>query len=70
MRVFPELAAVAVIAGVGIALWFDIALGSPWPLIMLGLGALALAVGIRMIGLPAAPVVLGAALFWEPGEVS
>ena len=62
MRVFPELAAVAVIAGVGIALWFDIALGSPWPLIMLGLGALALAVGIRMIGLPAAPVVLGAAL--------
>ena len=62
MRIFPELAVVAVIVGVGIALWFDVALGSPWPLLMLGLAALALAVGLKVIGLPAAPIVLGAAL--------
>lgn len=62
MRVFPDLTAVAVIGGVGLALWFDIALASALPLLMLGLAALALAVGFRVIGLPAAPVVLGAAM--------
>ena len=62
MRVFPELAAVAVVTGAGLGLWLDIALSSPWPLLMLGLAALVLAVGLRLIGVPAAPVVLGAAL--------
>jgi len=62
MRIFPELAVAAVIAGAGLALWFDISLGSAWPLLMLGLGALALAVALKVIGLPAAPVVLSAAL--------
>ena len=50
------------IAGVGLTLWFDTALGSPWPLLMLGLAAVALAVGLKVAGIPAAPVVLGAAL--------
>ena len=40
----------------------DISLGSAWPLLMLGLAALALAVALKVIGLPAAPVVLSAAL--------
>ena len=62
MRIFPELAVVAVIAGAGLTLWFDTALGSPWPLLMLGLAAVALAVGLKVAGFPAAPVVLGAAL--------
>ena len=62
MRIFPELAVVAVIAGAGVTLWFGTALGSPWPLLMLGLAAVALAVGLKVAGLPAAPVVLGAAL--------
>ena len=62
MRIFPELAVAAVIAGAGLALSFETALGTPWPLLMLGLGALALAVALKMIGLPAAPVILGAAL--------
>ncbi len=62
MRIFPELAVVAVIAGVGLALWYDAPLGSARPLLMLGLAAVALAVGLKVMGLPAAPVVLGAAL--------
>lgn len=62
MRIFPELAVAAVIAGAGLALWFDISLGSAWPLLMLGLSALALAVALKVIGLPAAPIVLSAAL--------
>ena len=62
MRIFPELAVIGVIAGAGLALWFDISLGSAWPLLMLGLGALALAVALKVIGMPAAPVVLSAAL--------
>ena len=62
MRTFPELAVAAVIAGVGLALWFDTDLVSPWPLLMLGLAAVALAVGLKVAGIPAAPVVLGAAL--------
>ena len=62
MRTFPELAVAAVIAGAGLTLWFDTALGSPWPLLMLGLAAVALAVGLKAVGLPAAPLVLGAAL--------
>ncbi len=62
MRIFPELAVVAVIAGVGLALWYDVPLGSARPLLMLGLAAVALAVGLKVIGLPAAPVILGAAL--------
>ena len=62
MRIFPELAVVAVVAGAGLTLWFDTALGSPWPLLMLGLAAVALAVGLKVAGIPAAPVVLGAAL--------
>ena len=62
MRIFPELAVVAAIAGVGLALRFDSSLGSPLPLLILGLAAVILAVGMRAIGLPAAPLVLGAAL--------
>ena len=62
MRIFPELAVAAVIAGAGLALWFDISLSSAWPLLLLGLAALALAVALKVIGLPAAPVVLSAAL--------
>ena len=62
MRIFPELAVVGVIAGAGLALWYDAPLGSARPLLMLGLAAVALAVGLKVMGLPAAPVVLGAAL--------
>ena len=62
MRLFPELAVAAVIAGAGLALWFDTSLNSGWPLLMLGLAAVALAVALKVIGLPAAPLVLGAAL--------
>lgn len=62
MRIFPELAVVVVIAGAGLTLWFDTTLGSPWPLLALGLAGVALAIGLKVLGVPAAPVVLGAAL--------
>ncbi len=62
MRTFPELAVVAAIVGVGLTLWFGTALGSPWPLLMLGMAAVAVAVGLKVTGIPAAPVVLAAAL--------
>ncbi len=62
MRLFPEIAVVAAITGAGLALWFDVPLGSPWPLLLIGLAAVALAAGFRAMGVPAAPVVLAAAL--------
>ena len=62
MRLFPDLAVVAGIAGAGLTLWFDLSLASAWPLLMLGLAAVALAAGLKVIGIPAAPVVLAAAL--------
>ena len=62
MRIFPELAVAAVIAGAALTLWFDTSLDSAWPLLMLGLAASALALALKMTGLPTAPVILGAAL--------
>lgn len=62
MRLFPEITVVAAITGAGLVLWFGAPLGSPRPLLMIGLAAVALAVGLRVIGIPAAPMVLVAAL--------
>ena len=62
MRLFPEFAVAAAICGVGVALWPGVSLGSPWPLLMIGLAAVAVAVGFRAVGLPAGPVILAAAL--------
>ncbi len=68
MRIFPELTLAAMVAGVGLALWSEVTLHSSWPLLMLALAGCAVAAGLRALQLPAAPVILAAALllgFWR-----
>lgn len=70
MRLFPDLAAVAAICGAGLATWSGVTLGSPWPLLLAGLGAVVLAACLRAVGIPAAPMVLAAAVLlgaWRGG---
>lgn len=62
MRLVPELILAAVIAGVGLGTWLDPALPSAWPLLALLAAALMAAVGCRLLGVPAGPVLLAAAL--------
>lgn len=62
MRLFPELAVASAICGAGVALWSGVSLGSPWPLLLMGLAVVAVAVGFRVVGIPAAPIVLAGAL--------
>ena len=62
MRAFPEPALAALVGGIGLGLWLDTPLAAPLPLLMLALAGLALAVGLRLLRLPAAPVLLAALL--------
>lgn len=62
MRLFPELAVAAAICGVGAALWSGVSLGSPWPLLLMGLVAVVVALGLRVVGIPSGPMILAAAL--------
>ena len=62
MRLFPEATLAAVVAGVGLGLWLNLPLSSALPLLLLGLAALAVAVGLRALRFPAGPVILAAAL--------
>ena len=62
MRVFPEPALAALVGGIGLGVWLDAPLASPLPLLMLALAGLALAAVLRLLRLPAGPVLLAAAL--------
>ena len=62
MRVFPEPALAALVGGIGLGVWLDTSSVSPWPLLMLALAGLALAAALRLLRLPAAPVLLAAVL--------
>ncbi len=64
MRLVPELALSALIAGVGIGIGVDPELPSALPLLLLALAALAVAVGLRLSGVPAGPALLAAALIF------
>ena len=62
MRLIPEAVLAAVIAGVGIGVWLDPALSSALSLLLLAVAALAVAVGFRVVRVPAGPMLLAAAL--------
>ena len=64
MRLFPDLALAALVAGVGVGLWLDVPLSSALPLLLLTLAAVSLAVVFRLCGLPAGPILLAAALLF------
>ena len=64
MRLLPDLALAALVAGVGLGLWLDTPLSSALPLLLLTLAALAIAVALRLWRLPAGPVLLAAALLF------
>ena len=62
MRVFPDPALAALVGGIGLGVWLDAPLASPLPLLMLALAGLALAAVLRLLRLPAGPVLLAALL--------
>ena len=62
MRLFPELTLTAVVAGVGLGIWLNLALPSAWPLLALGLAILAAVLAMRLLRLPAGPVALAGIL--------
>lgn len=64
MRLFPELTLAALIAGVALGLWLDTPLPSPWPVLALGLAALAIAAGLGALRWPSGPVILAAVLLF------
>ena len=68
MRLFPELLLAAFVAGVGLGRWLDAPLPSAWPVAILLAAAVAVAVALRLLRMPAGPVILAAALlagFWR-----
>ena len=64
MRLVPDLILVALVAGIGFGIWTDPSLPSALPLLLLFLGSLAAAVGCKLFGVPAGPVLLAAALIF------
>ena len=62
MRLVPDLILAALVAGVGVGVWFGWPQPSAWPLLLLGLAALGFALAFRLFGLPAGPMLLAAAL--------
>ncbi len=68
MRLIPDLALAALVAGVGLGLWLDLPLESALPLLLLTLAAVAIAVVLRLWRVPAGPMLLAAFLlfgFWR-----
>lgn len=64
MRLVPDLILAALVAGVGVGVWFGWPQPSAWPLLLLALGALGFALAFRLFGLPAGPMLLAAALLF------
>ncbi len=62
MRLVPDLILAALVAGVGVGVWFGWPQSSAWPLLMLALAALGFALAFRLFGLPAGPMLLAAAV--------
>ena len=64
MRLVPDVILAALIAGIGLGAWTEPSLPSAWPLLLLCLGVLGTAVGCRLFGVPAGPLLLAAALIF------
>ena len=64
MRLVPDLILAALVAGVGVGVWFGWPQSSAWPLLLLALGALGFALAFRLFGLPAGLMLLAAALIF------
>ena len=64
MRLAPDLILAALVAGIGIGVWFDWPQSSALPLLLLTLAALAAAMGCRLLDVPAGPALLAAALIF------
>ena len=62
MRLVPDLILAALVAGVGVGVWFGWSQSSALPLLLLALAALGFALACRLFGLPAGPMLLAAAL--------
>ena len=64
MRLVPDLILAALVAGVGVGVWFGWPQSSALPLLMLALAALGFALALRLFGLPAGPTLLAAAVIF------
>ncbi len=64
MRLTPDLILGALVVGVAAGHWLDWWPSSAAPLLLLALAAIGLAVGFRLFGLPAGPVLLACALLF------
>ena len=64
MRLVPDLILAALVAGVGVGVWFGWPQSSALPLLLLSLAALGFALAFRLFGLPAGPMLLAAALLF------
>ena len=64
MRLVPDLILAALVAGVGVGVWFGWPQSSALPLLMLALAASGFALALRLFGLPAGPTLLAAAVIF------
>ena len=64
MRLVPDLILAALVAGVGVGVWFDWPQTSALPLLLLALAALGFALASRLLGLPAGPMLLAGVLIF------
>ena len=64
MRPVPDLILAALVAGIGVGVWFEWPEPSAWPLLLLALGALGFALAFRLFRLPAGPMLLAGALIF------
>ena len=64
MRLVPDLILAALVAGIGVGVWFGWPQSSALPLLLLALAALGFALAFRLLGLPAGPMLLAAAVIF------
>ena len=64
MRLVPDLILAALVAGVGVGVWFGWPQSSALPLLLLALAASGFALALRLFGLPAGPTLLAAAVIF------
>lgn len=64
MRLVPDLILAALVAGVGVGVWFGWPQSSALSLLLLALAALGFTIAFRLFGLPAGPMLLAAAVIF------